>query len=196
MNTRDTAARVRGVLWCAKNRHRTRTRVTRLGNTAGLPVPVLKPRRRACSPHYHPCRVCTFPHLYLPHSPCACLYPALPLYLLALVHTVPAAHFYTLGPARNPRARLMLVCTPPPVHVCPPGARLYPLRSPRTLLLPLPFPLTLRVHPRWLPGSCAPTLCLSFSLWYLTCNRIVSFTVYFVLTFQFGFNIPTKQMNS
>jgi hypothetical protein len=43
VNTRDTAARVRGVSWCAKNRHRTRTRVTRLGNTAGLPVPVLKP---------------------------------------------------------------------------------------------------------------------------------------------------------
>jgi hypothetical protein len=46
VNTRDTAARVRGVSRCAKNRHHTRTRVTRLGNTVGLPVPVLKPRWR------------------------------------------------------------------------------------------------------------------------------------------------------
>ena len=59
MNTRDTTARVRGVSRCAKNRHRTRTRtrtrtrVTRLGNTTGLPVPILKP-----TPHIAPLFYC------------------------------------------------------------------------------------------------------------------------------------------
>src|ERR1700736_1964689 len=43
MSTRDTTARVRGVSRCAKNQHRTCTRVTHFGNTAGLPVPVLNP---------------------------------------------------------------------------------------------------------------------------------------------------------
>ena len=43
MNTRDTAARVYGVSRCAKIQYRTRTRVTRFGNTAGFPVPVLNP---------------------------------------------------------------------------------------------------------------------------------------------------------
>ena len=41
MGTRDTAARVRGVLRCAKNLDRTRTRGTHFGSTAGLTVPVL-----------------------------------------------------------------------------------------------------------------------------------------------------------
>ena len=44
VNTRDTAVRVRGVSRCTKNQNRTRTRGTRFGNTAGLPVPVLNPR--------------------------------------------------------------------------------------------------------------------------------------------------------
>ena len=35
--------RVHGVLRCAKIQNRTRTRITRFGNTAGLPVPVLNP---------------------------------------------------------------------------------------------------------------------------------------------------------
>jgi hypothetical protein len=100
-----------------------------------------------------------------------------------------------------------------PPHSLVPPCSFVPLHSPRTCsrsfipslllvctpsdpLLPLSLLLMLRVHPRWLPGLCVPALCLSFSLWYLTCNRIVSFTVYFVLTFLFGFNIPTKQMNS
>ena len=43
MNTRNTAVRVRGILRCAKVHYRTRTRVTRFKNTAGLPVPVLNP---------------------------------------------------------------------------------------------------------------------------------------------------------
>ena len=45
MGTRDTAARVRGVSRCAKNRYRTRTRRTRFKSTVGLPVPVLNPTR-------------------------------------------------------------------------------------------------------------------------------------------------------
>ena len=43
MNTRDTAVRVCGVLRCAKMQHRTHTRITRFGRTAGLPVPVRNP---------------------------------------------------------------------------------------------------------------------------------------------------------
>jgi hypothetical protein len=43
MNTCNTVARVRGVRRCVKIQHRTRTCLTRLGNTAGLPVPVLHP---------------------------------------------------------------------------------------------------------------------------------------------------------
>jgi hypothetical protein len=45
MNTRDTAVRVRGVLRCAKVQHRTRTRGTRFGSTAGIPVPVQNPNQ-------------------------------------------------------------------------------------------------------------------------------------------------------
>ena len=44
MNTRDTVVQVRGVLRCAKMQHRTRTRDTRFGRTAGLPVPVRNPK--------------------------------------------------------------------------------------------------------------------------------------------------------
>jgi hypothetical protein len=44
VRTRDTAAWVRGVSWCGKNQHRTRTRGTCFKSTAGLPVPVLNPR--------------------------------------------------------------------------------------------------------------------------------------------------------
>ena len=44
VNTRNTATRVRGVQRCVKIQHHTRTCLTRLGNTAGLPVPVLHPR--------------------------------------------------------------------------------------------------------------------------------------------------------
>ena len=47
MGTRDTAARVRGVSWCAKNLDRTRTHGTRFGSTAGLTVPVLNASRAA-----------------------------------------------------------------------------------------------------------------------------------------------------
>ena len=36
VNTRDTAVRVCGVSWCAKNLDRTRTRGTRFGSTAGV----------------------------------------------------------------------------------------------------------------------------------------------------------------
>ena len=44
--TRDTAVRVRGVSRCGKVPHRTRTRATRFGNTAGFPVPVPIPTRK------------------------------------------------------------------------------------------------------------------------------------------------------
>ena len=44
MSTRDTAARVRGVSWCAKNQNRTRTHSTHFKSTAGLPAPILNPR--------------------------------------------------------------------------------------------------------------------------------------------------------
>jgi len=43
VNTRNTTVRVRGVRRCVKIRHRTRTCITRLGNTAALPVPMLHP---------------------------------------------------------------------------------------------------------------------------------------------------------
>jgi len=43
MNTHNTAVQVRGVRRCVKIQHRTRTCITRLGNTAALPVPVLHP---------------------------------------------------------------------------------------------------------------------------------------------------------
>jgi hypothetical protein len=43
VNTRNTAVQVRGVRRCVKIQHRTRTCITRLGNTAALPVPVLHP---------------------------------------------------------------------------------------------------------------------------------------------------------
>ena len=49
VRTCDTAAQVCGVLQCGKNQNRTRTRVTRFGNTAGLPVPVLNPTYTAHS---------------------------------------------------------------------------------------------------------------------------------------------------
>ena len=45
VNTRNTAVQVRGVRRCVKIQHRTRTCITRLGNTAALPVPVLHPSR-------------------------------------------------------------------------------------------------------------------------------------------------------
>ena len=44
MNTHDTVVQVRGVLQCAKTQHRTHTRDTCFGITAGLPVPVQNPR--------------------------------------------------------------------------------------------------------------------------------------------------------
>jgi hypothetical protein len=43
VNTRDTAVRVRGVPRCVEIQYRTRTRATRFGSTAGLPVPVFNP---------------------------------------------------------------------------------------------------------------------------------------------------------
>jgi hypothetical protein len=45
VSTRHTAAWVRGVSRCAKNQNRTRTRDTRFGNTAGLPIPVFNPNK-------------------------------------------------------------------------------------------------------------------------------------------------------
>jgi hypothetical protein len=36
VNTRNTAVQVCGVRWCVKIQHRTRTCITRLGNTAAL----------------------------------------------------------------------------------------------------------------------------------------------------------------
>jgi hypothetical protein len=73
---------------------------------------------------------------------------------------------------------------------------LLPLPLP-LLLLPLPLVLmVLCVHPCWHPGLCAPTLCLSFSLLYLTCNRIVNFLLFILyLPFDSGFNLSAKQMN-
>ena len=44
MHTRNTAVQVCGILRYGKTRYRTRTRVTRFGNTSGLPVPLLKPK--------------------------------------------------------------------------------------------------------------------------------------------------------
>ena len=44
--TRNTAVRVRGVLRCAEIHYRTRTRVTRFGNTAGFTVPVRNPTQQ------------------------------------------------------------------------------------------------------------------------------------------------------
>ena len=44
MHTRDTAVQVRGLLWSAKNQNCTCTRCTHLGNTVGLPIPVLNPK--------------------------------------------------------------------------------------------------------------------------------------------------------
>jgi hypothetical protein len=41
VNTRNTAAWVRGVRRCFKIQHRTRTCITRLGDTAALPIPML-----------------------------------------------------------------------------------------------------------------------------------------------------------
>jgi hypothetical protein len=43
MNTQDTMVRVHGILRCAKIHYHTRTRVTRFGNTVGLPIPVFNP---------------------------------------------------------------------------------------------------------------------------------------------------------
>ena len=43
VHTCDTAVRVHGVLRCGKSQNRTRTRETRFGITAGLPVPVFNP---------------------------------------------------------------------------------------------------------------------------------------------------------
>jgi hypothetical protein len=43
VNTRDTAARVRGVPRCVEIRYRTRTRQTRDLKPAGFPVPVTIP---------------------------------------------------------------------------------------------------------------------------------------------------------
>jgi len=44
VNTRDTAGTGSGILRCAKVHYRTRTRSTRFGNTAGIPVPVRNPK--------------------------------------------------------------------------------------------------------------------------------------------------------
>jgi hypothetical protein len=46
VNTRDTAARVRGVPRCVEIRYRTRTRQTRDLKPAGFPVPVTIPSDR------------------------------------------------------------------------------------------------------------------------------------------------------
>ena len=43
MNTRNTAVRVHGILWCAKVHYRTCTRITHFKNTVDKPVPVLNP---------------------------------------------------------------------------------------------------------------------------------------------------------
>ena len=46
---------------CAKIQYRTRTRVTRFGNTAGIPVPVRNPRL------WHPCHQTLLPRRKAPH---------------------------------------------------------------------------------------------------------------------------------
>jgi hypothetical protein len=46
VHTRDTAVRVRGMPRCAEIHYRTRTRTTRFGKTAGIPVPVPNPTLR------------------------------------------------------------------------------------------------------------------------------------------------------
>jgi hypothetical protein len=43
MNTRNMVVWVCGVWWCVKIQHCTHTYLTRLGNTAALPVPMLHP---------------------------------------------------------------------------------------------------------------------------------------------------------
>ena len=45
--TCDTVVRVRGVSRCGKVPHRTRTRATHFGNTAGFPIPVPIPTHDA-----------------------------------------------------------------------------------------------------------------------------------------------------
>ena len=47
MHTRNTAVRVHSVPWCVKIEYRTRTRVTRFGNTTGIPIPMRNPIARA-----------------------------------------------------------------------------------------------------------------------------------------------------
>jgi hypothetical protein len=50
VNTRNTVVQVCGVRRCVKIQHRTHTCLTRSGNTAALPVPVLHPiDEKACS---------------------------------------------------------------------------------------------------------------------------------------------------
>jgi hypothetical protein len=44
VNTRDTAGMGDGMPRCAKIHYRTHTRITRFGNTAGLPTPILNLR--------------------------------------------------------------------------------------------------------------------------------------------------------
>ena len=51
VNTHDTAVQVHGVSWCAKNQNHTRTHCTHLGNTVGLPVPVLNPIKEERASH-------------------------------------------------------------------------------------------------------------------------------------------------
>jgi hypothetical protein len=44
------------------------------------------------------------------------------------------------------------------------------------------------------PGSCAPALCLSYCLWYLTCNRAVSILLFILsLPFYFGQLLAASQ---
>ena len=139
------------------------------------------------SPRYCPCCVRTSPRSFIPQcsfirSPCACS----PLH----AHSYSPRSPRTCSPSFVPS--LVFVCTPLDSFVIPALAScsfVHRARSYRTplvpararssipgarLVLPLLLPLPLCVRPRWLPGSCAPALCLSFCLWYLTCNRIVS----------------------
>ena len=126
----------------------------------------------------------------------ALLPPLLCLYLLTLVRTVhlPCAH-------SSPPP---LICTPSDSFVIPTLALclFVPWHSPCTCSFVDPrcsFVHICNPHACLVPCCCCccchccctytltgSLVCvcpLSFSLWYLTCNRIVSFTVCFVLTF-------------
>ena len=129
---------------------------------------------------------------------CSFVPPTLLSYLLTLVCTIPGVCLYTLGFICDPHACLVLIHLP--CLIVPPALPLYLLVIVHLSLVLASDSFVTPVLASYLVGAvaiaiactplldsglCAPALCLSFSLWYLTCNRIVSFTVCFVLTFLF-----------